>query len=107
MIAWNKDIAWPTDRNSQVNVTATYTGVLIAVSSAVPAGSPTHTYLVEVWPTTILALAVRRRDQDARNQRSRQKYQWTLHDVTASGKPVMKISNSVANLHCASDEHLR
>ena len=54
LIAWNDDISWPTNRNAQVNFFTTYTGdVYIDVRSAVPAGSPNHKYIVEVWPTTI------------------------------------------------------
>ncbi|MBK6314500.1 MAG: hypothetical protein IPF53_09350 [Blastocatellia bacterium] len=37
-----------------MNFFTTYTGdVYIDVRSAVPAGSPNHKYIVEVWPTTI------------------------------------------------------
>jgi len=52
LIALNDDIDWPTNLNAQINITATYTGeAFIAVTSAVPAGGPAYTYLIEVWPT--------------------------------------------------------
>lgn len=54
LIAWDSDIAWPTNLNAQVNFLTTYTGdIYIQVRSVVPAGSPNHKYIVEVWPTTI------------------------------------------------------
>lgn len=53
-IAWNNDISWPTNVNSQVNLLTPYTGdIYIQVRSAAPVGSPNHSYIVEVWPTTI------------------------------------------------------
>ena len=54
LITWNNDISWPVDLNAQVNMVTSYTGeIYIAVMADVPAGSPAHRYIVEVWPTTI------------------------------------------------------
>ena len=54
LMAFSDNISWPDNLNAQVNITPTYTGdIFLVVWSLVPAGSPAHRYIVEVWPTTV------------------------------------------------------
>ena len=54
LLAFNDNISWPDNLNAEVYITPTYTGdMFLVVWSLVPAGSPAHKYILEVWPTTV------------------------------------------------------